>query len=410
MRAKTVLTSPHLHFLRSRSANQSPLSASIESVLTIDAVMTTMTVALGAAIAVPRTAGVRRTRVTAAARAFPTSRIAPRVAISSRRRDASSVRLQASDNPGQAPSLSVNDENAEEPALSPRPKPTKKPDEPVPNPPLRVAAFLAGAGFLESSYLAVEKLTGGEVTCPLTGCQTALNSGYSELFGVPLSAYGATAYFGVAALTWWGAGMAGNEEEKDAYQRARVLTFLSTAGLAGVSSYLLYLLAVPLGGAECVYCLTSAAISFSLFAIGLSGVSGRDFGKAAPAAFSVYIVTVLSLSVLLTDDSSQANINSLKLPYAAPVIEAQSTSYSRDLAAHLKSVGAKMYGGVLVLALRGSEGVFRRGCRHSLRGVLPQRVGEGHAGGGGVLRGGYPGISDVDFGGRTEVRRGEDAR
>mmetsp|Transcript_8353 Transcript_8353/g.34165 ORF Transcript_8353/g.34165 Transcript_8353/m.34165 type:complete len:242 (-) Transcript_8353:1422-2147(-) len=66
--------------------------------------------------------------------------------------------------------------------------------------------------------------------------------------------------------------------------------------------------------------------------------------------------------------------------------------------------------GVLVLALRGSEGVFRRGCRHSLRGVLPQRVGEGHAGGGGVLRGGYPGISDVDFGGRTEVRRGEDAR
>ena len=258
-----------------------------------------------------------------------------------RRRDASSV-LQASDNPGQAPSLSVNDENAEEPALSPRPKPTKKPDEPVPNLPLRVAAFLAGAGFLESSYLAVEKLTGGEVTCPLTGCQTALNSGYSELFGVPLSAYGAAAYFGVAALTWWGAGMAGNEEEKDAYQRARVLTFLSTAGLAGVSSYLLYLLAVPLGGAECVYCLTSAAISFSLFAIGLSGVNGRDFARLRPAA--VYIVTVLSLSVLLTDDSSQANINSLKLPYAAPVIEAQSTSYSRDLAAHLKSVGAKMYG------------------------------------------------------------------
>ena len=252
------------------------------------------------------------------------------------------IRTRASDNPGAAPSLSVNDEDDD--AATPRPKPTKKPDEPVPNPPLRVAAFLAGAGFLESSYLAIEKLTGGEVTCPLTGCQTALNSGYSELFGVPLSAFGAAAYFGVAALTWWGAGMAGNEEEKDAYQRARVLTFLSTAGLAGVSSYLLYLLAVPLGGAECVYCLTSAAISFSLFAIGLSGVNGRDFGKAAPAAFSVYIVTVLSLSVLLTDDSSQANINSLKLPYAAPVIEAQSTSYSRDLAAHLKSVGAKMYG------------------------------------------------------------------
>ena len=55
--------------------------------------------------------------------------------------------------------------------------------------------------------------------------------------------------------------------------------------------------------------------------------------------------TVLSLSLLLTDDTAaQANINTLKLPYAAPVIEAQSSSYSRDLATHLKSVGAKMYG------------------------------------------------------------------
>ena len=307
--------------------------------------MAAMTVALGATIALPRTTGACRTRVTATARASPTSRIAPRVANTGERRRHHQImiRTRASDNPGAAPSLSVNDEDDD--AATPRPKPTKKPHEPVPNPPLRVAAFLAGAGFLESSYLAIEKLTGGEVTCPLTGCQTALNSGYSELFGVPLSAFGAAAYFGVAALTWWGAGMAGNEEDKDAYQRARVLTFLSTAGLAGVSSYLLYLLAVPLGGAECVYCLTSATISFTLFAIGLSGVGGKDFGKAAPAAFSVYIVTVLSLSLLLTDDTAaQANINTLKLPYAAPVIEAQSSSYSRDLATHLKSVGAKMYG------------------------------------------------------------------
>ena len=87
------------------------------------------------------------------------------------------IRTRASDNPGAAPSLSVNDEDDD--GLTPRPKPKQKPDEPVPNPPLRVAAFLAGAGFLESSYLAIEKLTGGEVTCPLTGCQTALNSGYS---------------------------------------------------------------------------------------------------------------------------------------------------------------------------------------------------------------------------------------
>ena len=44
-----------------------------------------------------------------------------------------------------------------------------------------------------------------------------------------------------------------------------MLAFFAGTGLAGVSSYLLYVLAVPLGGAECVYCLTSAAISFTVF-------------------------------------------------------------------------------------------------------------------------------------------------
>ena len=121
-------------------------------------------------------------------------------------------------------------------------------------------------GCVESSYLAFEKLTGGAVTCPLTGCQTALSSGYSVLFGVPLSAYGAAAYGLVAALAWWGAGMADavfdvedagddasalaspeRRSTADAYSKARALLCFSGFGLAGVSSYLLYVLAVPLG-------------------------------------------------------------------------------------------------------------------------------------------------------------------
>lgn len=53
------------------------------------------------------------------------------------------------------------------------------------------------------------------------------------------------------------------------------------------------------GGAECVYCLTSAAISFTLFAIGFSGLSPKETGRTAPALIAVYAVTVLSLSVVL---------------------------------------------------------------------------------------------------------------
>ena len=168
---------------------------------------------------------MRRTRVAAAARAFPTSRIAPRVAHSSRRRDASSV-LQASDNPGQAPSLSVNDENAEEPALSPRPKPTKKPDEPVPNQTVvRVAAFLAGAEVYVLPRSREAHRRGGDV--PADGMPDGAQPGVLRaLRRAPVRIRRCGVLRGGRA-TWWGAGMAGNEEEKDAYQRARVLTFPS---------------------------------------------------------------------------------------------------------------------------------------------------------------------------------------
>ena len=48
----------------------------------------------------------------------------------------------------------------------------KVPPGPLPRPPLRVAAGLGAFGALESTYLAVQKLTGGEVACPVGGCQT----------------------------------------------------------------------------------------------------------------------------------------------------------------------------------------------------------------------------------------------
>ena len=50
------------------------------------------------------------------------------------------------------------------------------PPGPLMRPPLRVAAGLAGFGAIESTYLAIQKLTGGEVESPVGGCQTALNS------------------------------------------------------------------------------------------------------------------------------------------------------------------------------------------------------------------------------------------
>lgn len=227
------------------------------------------------------------------------------------------------------------------------------PPGPLMRPPLRIAAGLAGFGAIESTYLAIQKLTGGEVACPVGGCQTALNSGYAELFGVPLSAYGATAYALVAALAWWGAGMQNTlveqgDENRDrdlesSYAKARVLLFFAATGLAGVSSYLLFVLAFKLGGVECLYCLTSAAISLTLFGIGFSGLSSKESGSSLPPAIALYLVTALTMSIVLTEgdvDKSQG----LKLAYAPPQLVQQSSAYSRALAKHLADTGAKMYG------------------------------------------------------------------
>jgi uncharacterized membrane protein len=179
-----------------------------------------------------------------------------------------------------------------------------------------------------------------------------LNSGYAELFGAPLSAYGAAAYASVAALAFWGSGMQ-NElvaqgENRDrtlesSYARARVLLFFGATGLAGVSSYLLFVLAVKLGGVECVYCLTSAALSLTLFGVGFAGLSSKESGKALPAAIALYLVTLASMSIVLT--------------------------------------------GVLVLALHRAKRILWLWGGDSVRGVFPRRMGARRARGEIVRRG-----------------------
>ena len=274
-------------------------------------------------------------RVSASLPRAPPRVLPPRVPPPRHRLPGSSRRSRRG-HPRRRPPLEIDDgADVDAPVATPGVSTKRPDDDDVPKPPLRVAAALAAAGCVESSYLAFEKIVGGDVACPLSGCQTALTSGYSELFGVPLSAYGAASYGLVAALAWWGAGMrdemdADDESASasaDAYARARLLVFLAGAGLAGVSTYLLYVLAVPLGGAECVYCLTSAAISFTVAAIGFSGLSARETERVAPAAIALYAVTVLGLSlVLVPGDDVAANAKDFVLPYNPPTIEAKSTA------------------------------------------------------------------------------------
>lgn len=114
------------------------------------------------------------------------------------------------------------------------------------------AALLALVGVADAVYLTVEHLLGNTVRCTVTsGCSEVLGSPYASLWGVPLAAFGAAAYFtafSLATLAAFG------------YTKARTLLFVLVAAMFVTTLWLLYLQAFVIR-AFCQYCLLSAAIT-----------------------------------------------------------------------------------------------------------------------------------------------------
>ncbi|HWT03123.1 MAG TPA: vitamin K epoxide reductase family protein [Pyrinomonadaceae bacterium] len=117
------------------------------------------------------------------------------------------------------------------------------------------AALLALVGLADSIYLTVEHLAGRSVPCTITGgCEQVLNSPYSTVGPVPLSALGAAAYFtafSLATLAAFG------------YRRAGDFMLYLAAVMLAVSVYLFVLQAFVLK-AFCQFCLLSAVITLLL--------------------------------------------------------------------------------------------------------------------------------------------------
>ena len=66
----------------------------------------------------------------------------------------------------------------------------------LPNWLLAALSFFALAGFLDSLYLTVKHYVGGPVPCSiLNGCEKVLQSSYANVFGLPVSLFGAVYYF-----------------------------------------------------------------------------------------------------------------------------------------------------------------------------------------------------------------------
>ena len=136
----------------------------------------------------------------------------------------------------------------------------------VDGPPIWLSGFasvVAVVGLVDAIYLTVHHYTAEPVPCSVTnGCEMVLTSSYSELFGVPLAAYGAFAYFLAFSLALLAA--FGN---RVTWKLFGVQTLL----MASFSGWLIYVQATLIG-AFCQYCLVSAGTSITLFVLFLISI------------------------------------------------------------------------------------------------------------------------------------------
>lgn len=214
-----------------------------------------------------------------------------------------------------------------------------------------LSAGIATIGAAVTGYLTFLKLAGGSAACPTHGCDIVLSSPYATVFGLPLALFGFLAYasmivFAIAPLLV----PAQHQELRSKLdQWTRLLLFLGGTAMLVFSGYLMYLLAFHLK-AVCVYCIGSALLSASLFTLAIIGQDWQDVGQLF---FSGSLVAVLVLVSTLgvyshvtppavagqDTQAEQTGTGETGLPITTTSGEAELA-----LAAHLKEVGAKMYG------------------------------------------------------------------
>eukprot|EP00887_Chlorella_sp_A99_P002060 scaffold18.g2060.t1 len=238
--------------------------------------------------------------------------------------------------------------------------------------PFRAIATLAAVGVAETAYLTAAKLAHVDVVCPLSGsCAQILTSDYSDLLGVvPLSALGLAAYSAAALLgmAGWRAAAAaaaararpavqagegepaqqqpaGDPPERLAQVYRTALAYLGVS-MAACSSYLMWVMLTQFEGELCPWCIGSAALSFSIAGLAISGLRRRELEDAAGPGLGLAATALLALSLTLgTPDGAAAGGRAItELPYRQPEITTVSSERGLALAARLNAAGARMYG------------------------------------------------------------------
>jgi len=214
-------------------------------------------------------------------------------------------------------------------------------------------AAIALIGVLGTAYLTIVSLSGGSAACPTKGCDQVLKSAYAKLFGIPLSAFGLTAYLTMGTLAI-GPLLVNPQTQKELRQTLEewswLFLFMGATAMATFSGYLMYILSTEIKAA-CTYCIASACFSATLF---LLSIVGREWEDVGQLVFTGMIVGVITLTGTL---GVYANVNQPQDLTASPTAipspqepgvppPATTTSGPSEiaLAKHLTEIGTKNYG------------------------------------------------------------------
>lgn len=209
-----------------------------------------------------------------------------------------------------------------------------------------VMGAIAAIGVVETAYLTIAKFTTGSVICPTSGCDKVLNSPYATVFGtVPLSLLGCLAYLSIAILALAPKAVNPNTNKglhSQLENKTWQALFIITAAMVIFSSYLMYLMAFEIKEL-CIYCISSALFSLSLFVLVLVGREWEDIGQLVFTGILVAMVS--SIGALGLYNSVRSPAASVSSPgIAAPAVTTTSGPAQLALARHLGEIGAKEYG------------------------------------------------------------------
>jgi uncharacterized membrane protein len=205
---------------------------------------------------------------------------------------------------------------------------------------------IAAIGVVETAYLTIAKFTTGSVICPTSGCDKVLNSPYATVFGtVPLSLLGCLAYLSIAILALAPKAVNPNTNKglhSQLENKTWQALFIITAAMVIFSSYLMYLMAFEIKEL-CIYCISSALFSLSLFVLVLVGREWEDIGQLVFTGILVAMVS--SIGALGLYNSVRSPAASVSTPgIVAPAVTTTSGPAELALARHLREIGAKEYG------------------------------------------------------------------